>query len=132
LQEAARALRAGELVVLMPQGTILRGEAFFDPVLVGRSGAARLAAMTRAPVIPIGLWGTENVWPRSSRLPNVTNVLHPPRVTTRVGGPVPLAYDDPRRDTERIMQAIMDLLPPESRTRRRPTKEELARTLPPR
>ena len=132
LREAARALRAGELVVLMPQGTIPRGEAFFDPVLVGRTGAARLAAMTRAPVIPIGLWGTENVWPRSSRLPNVTNVLHPPRVTTRVGDPVPLAYDDPRADIARIMLAIMDLLPPESRERRIPTDEELARTLPPR
>src|SRR5207248_5994189 len=33
LEEAARALRAGELVTLMPQGTIPRGEAFFEPVL---------------------------------------------------------------------------------------------------
>ena len=29
--------------------------------------------MTRAPVIPIGLWGTEKVWPRNARLPNVLN-----------------------------------------------------------
>ena len=43
LDEAARALQAGELVALMPQGTIPRGRAFFDPVLKGRWGAAKLA-----------------------------------------------------------------------------------------
>jgi len=68
LREAAAALQAGEVVTLMPQGTIPRGRAFFDPVLKGRWGAARLAALTGAPVIPVGLWGTERVWPRSSRL----------------------------------------------------------------
>ena len=59
--------------------------AFFDPVLKGRWGAARLAAMTGAPVIPVGLWGTEKVWPRSSQAPNVLNVLDPPTIRIRVG-----------------------------------------------
>ena len=63
LQAAADALAGGEVVAIMPQGTIPRGPAFFDPELKGRWGAARLAALTKAPVIPIGLWGTEKVWP---------------------------------------------------------------------
>ena len=46
LAAAAEALEGGELVALMPQGTIPRGRAFFEPVLEGRWGAARLAAMT--------------------------------------------------------------------------------------
>lgn len=132
LREAARALEAGELVVLMPQGTIPRGRAFFEPRLVGRPGAARLAATTRAPVLPMGIWGTEQVWPRSSRVPNVANVVHPPVVRVRVGDPVAgLAYEDPTADIETIMAAIVDLLPPEAHRRREPTPEELARTLPP-
>jgi putative phosphoserine phosphatase / 1-acylglycerol-3-phosphate O-acyltransferase len=131
LQAAADALSVGELVAIMPQGTIPRGPAFFDPELKGRWGAARLAAMTKAPVIPIGLWGTEKVWPRNSRLPNIVNVTSPPLVTVRVGEAVPLLYRSPGKDTERIMQAIMDLLPAESRERREPTPEELARALPP-
>jgi putative phosphoserine phosphatase / 1-acylglycerol-3-phosphate O-acyltransferase len=130
MAEAARALEAGEVVTLMPQGTIPRGRKFFEPKLEGRTGAARLAAMTRAPVIPIGLWGTEHVWPRSSRLPNVTNIGNPPVVRTRVGRPVELTYDDPRADTERILEAIVDLLPPEARQRHEPTPEELARATP--
>jgi putative phosphoserine phosphatase/1-acylglycerol-3-phosphate O-acyltransferase len=132
LREAARALAAGELVILMPQGTIPRGRAFFEPTLVGKKGAARLAAMTRAPVVPIGLWGTEQVWPRSSRLPNITNVFSPPEVRVRVGEPVDgLAYDDPAADTERIMAAIMALLPDEARVDREPTEDEIARAMPP-
>jgi putative phosphoserine phosphatase/1-acylglycerol-3-phosphate O-acyltransferase len=132
LREAARSLAAGDLVVLMPQGTIPRGRDFFEPELKGRSGAARLMAMTEAPVIPIGLWGTESVWPRSSRLPNLTNVTSPPLVTVRVGRPVKdLTGDNAAADTATIMEAIMALLPDEARIRREPTEEELARTRPP-
>jgi putative phosphoserine phosphatase/1-acylglycerol-3-phosphate O-acyltransferase len=131
LRRAAEALEAGEAVALMPQGTIPRGEAFFDPVLKGRYGAARLAAMTHAPVIPIGLWGTEKVWPRSERVPRVWNVLRPPKVIVRVGDPVELSYDDETADIERIMSAIVDLLPPEAREHRTPTPEELKLTKPP-
>jgi putative phosphoserine phosphatase/1-acylglycerol-3-phosphate O-acyltransferase len=130
LREAARALEAGDLVAMMPQGTIPRGRAFFEPELVGRWGAARLAAMTKAPVVPVGLWGTEQVWPRNARVPNVLNVTHPPTVTTRVGEPVKLYYKSLDADTERIMRALEALLPPESREVREPTPEELARTLP--
>lgn len=125
LAEATRVLRAGELVAIMPQGTIPRGAAFFDPVLVGKTGAARLAAATRAPVIPIGMWGTERVWPRSAKVPNVLNVTDPPTIRVRVGPPVDLAYDDVGADTERIMDAIMALLPAEAREARQPTAEEL-------
>ena len=40
LQAAADALAGGEVVAVMPQGTIPRGPAFFDPELKGRWGAA--------------------------------------------------------------------------------------------
>lgn len=131
LQAAAEALRAGQLVALMPQGTIPRGRAFFEPVLQGRWGAARLAAMTKAPVIPMGLWGTEQVWPRNARLPNLLAITNPPTVTVRVGSPVSLMYRSVDADTKRIMAAIAELLPPEARLAHQPTPEELARTFPP-
>ena len=130
LLAAAAALEAGEAVALMPQGTIPRGRAFFEPELKGRWGAAKLAAMSGAPVIPIGLWGTEKVWPRSSRTPDVLAIGHPPTVRIRVGDPVVLAGEDLDADTQAIMSALVDLLPAEARVRHEPTPEELARTLP--
>jgi putative phosphoserine phosphatase / 1-acylglycerol-3-phosphate O-acyltransferase len=130
LERAAAALAGGELVMIAPQGTIPRGLAFFDPQLRGRWGAARLAAMSGAPVIPIGLWGTEKVWPRSTRLPRL-DPRHRPLVTVRVGPPVALDGADPAADTEAIMAAISALLPDEARQRREPTDDELRATLPP-
>jgi putative phosphoserine phosphatase/1-acylglycerol-3-phosphate O-acyltransferase len=131
LQAAEAALRAGEVVIVLPQGTIPRGESFFDPELHGKTGTARLAAVTGATVVPIGLWGTEAVWPRSARVPNVTLVRHPPKITIRVGRPLTLSLTGAKRDTATIMAAISELLPPESRVRHEPTAEELARTKPP-
>jgi putative phosphoserine phosphatase/1-acylglycerol-3-phosphate O-acyltransferase len=86
--------------------------------------------MTSVPVIPVGMWGTERVWPRSSRVPNVLNVTNPPLITIRVGDPVPLTGKSLDADTKRIMKAIVDLLPPDAREKRTPTHEELVRTYP--
>ena len=130
LAAAADALAAGEIVALMPQGTIPRGRAFFDPELKGRWGAAKLAAMTKAPVIPMGLWGTERVWPRNARPPNLLALGHPPTVRVRVGDPVDLKYRSLDADTRRVMTALSDLLPDEAKTMREPTPEELERTFP--
>lgn len=130
LQEAVRALEAGELVAVMPQGTIPRGRAFFDTKLVGKTGAARLAAETKAPVIPVGMWGTEKVWPRSAKVPNLLNVTNPPTISIRVGDPVELTYEDAKKDTERIMDAIVALLPEEARRPHEPSEEEIRRALP--
>jgi putative phosphoserine phosphatase/1-acylglycerol-3-phosphate O-acyltransferase len=141
LDAAAAALEAGEMVAIMPQGTIPRGRAFFDPVLQGRWGAARLAMRTGAPVIPMGLWGTEKVWPRNSQVPMLWNVANPPKVSVTVGPEVALRRDaadalaeaaDALADdnTKRMMSAIINLLPPEAREHREPTEAELRATLP--
>ena len=128
---ATAALRAGEAVIVLPQGTIPRGEAFFDPVLHGKTGAARLAAATGAPVVPIGLWGTEKVWPRSAKVPNVTTLQHPPRVTVTVGPPVRAGADrrgGRHRDVDgRRGRTCCPTRPAEAHV---PTDEELAATRP--
>ena len=131
LMAAAAALASGELVVILPQGTIPRGRAFFEPELTGRWGAARLAALAKVPVIPLGLWGTEKVWPRSERAPRLLNVTHPPTVRIRIGDPVDVKLRSPAADTKRMMTAITELLPPEARKPHDPTPEELALTFPP-
>jgi len=128
--EAIASLNRGEVVIVLPQGTIPRGQQFFDPTLIGHTGAARLAIETGATVIPVGVWGTEHVWPRSSRLPDVTTLLHPRRVSVTVGEPIDLGSDDPRTATETLMAAITALLPAEAQVRREPTPDELARTFP--
>jgi putative phosphoserine phosphatase/1-acylglycerol-3-phosphate O-acyltransferase len=130
LEHAIRALRAGEAVAVAPEGTIPRGPAFFRTELKGRWGAARLAQATHAPVIPVGLWGTEHVWPRNARLPRF-DLQERPVVRVRVGAPVELKYRSLDADTKRIMSALVDQLPSEARVERTPTTEELLATYPP-
>ncbi|MHB1988966.1 MAG: HAD-IB family hydrolase [Acidimicrobiales bacterium] len=134
LDAASQVLLAGEGLAVLPQGTIPRGRAFFDPVLKGKTGAARLAARTGVPVVPVGVWNSEAVWPRSARLPRIGNVLNPPLVAVRVGRAVSglgLGPRDAVSDTETIMQAISDLLPPAGRQRCEPSEQDIARTYPP-
>ena len=128
-----QALRDGELLIVTPQGTIPRGEAFFDPRLRGKSGVAPPWRRPPARRSSRSASGGRNRSGRGRRgLPNVTNVLHPPTVRVRVGPPVrDLTGEDFEADTERIMAAITAQLPPEANLRRIPTPEELARTLPP-
>ncbi len=53
VREAIAALRAGQVVVIYPEGT--RGGGEFDRF---KSGAAYLALVTGAPVIPVAIFGT--------------------------------------------------------------------------
>ncbi len=129
LSKAIDALTAGEMVALAPQGTIPRGEAFFDPVLVGRPGVARLAKATKVPVIPVALWGTELVWPRNQKAPSV-DLRDRPTVSVTVGEPVALKYRSETADTKAVMSAISALLPDVANIARKPTMEELAKTYP--
>lgn len=144
LKEALDALERGEAVAILPQGTIPRGEDFFDPVLTGKPGVARLAVESGAPVVPVALWDTEKVWPRKARLPNVRPWLPGapwrPVVRVRVGEPLflkaPAGREDDKETLDGLVQQVMDriasLLPDEVRSARPPlSDEELARLKPP-
>lgn len=133
LDRAAHAIDGGDLVVLLPEGTIPRGQEFFAPKLKGRPGVARLAEMTGAPIVPIGLWGTEAVWPRNENLPQFVSPQDRPRIQIRVGEPLVFlngSGSSHRKNTDIVMEAIVDLLPEEARRRRTPTEAELAATMP--
>lgn len=124
LDNAVAALRAGEIVVIFPEGTITT-----DPDLnpmEGRSGAARLALATGVPVIPAALWGTQNVWPKG-----FAKDWRPRQdLLVRIGEPLDLGdlTNDAqgwRTGTTRIMEAIAVLLAglrPIVPDRRRPKK----------
>ena len=108
------------------------GPGFFEPALQGRSGPARLAAMSGAPIVPVGLWGTEQVWPRNSRVPRLWDVASPPLVSVTVGAPVHGPGDDLDADTDPIMRP--DHRPAPARGPRAPatpTDDEIAAALPP-
>lgn len=111
---AVAAVRAGECVVVYPEGTITR-----DPdgwPMVGKSGAARIALETGCPVIPVGQWGAQQLLAPYAKKPDLV-----PRktITMKVGEPIdlsdlaavePRTYEVVATATERIMDAITRLV----------------------
>ena len=106
LKQAEQALRAGACVIVYPEGTATR-----DPDLwpmVGKTGAARLALTTGAPVIPIAQWGAQKVLPYGSKKPKLW-----PRTTVRMaaGPPVDLsAYQGKRLGASTLQAATADIM----------------------
>ncbi|MEW2374582.1 lysophospholipid acyltransferase family protein [Micromonospora sp. NPDC047812] len=113
LEHLVAALDQGGAVVIYPEGTITR-----DPELwpmKGKTGAARLALATGAPVVPVVMWGPERIFdPRRSRLnprPRipVTVVAGPPVDLGRWAGATPTkAVLEEMTDT--IMLRLRDML----------------------
>lgn len=56
---AVAAVHDGEAVVIYPEGTVTRDEQLWP--MTGRTGAARIALTSGAPVIPIAQWGPQEV-----------------------------------------------------------------------
>jgi len=110
---AVAAVNAGECVVVYPEGTITRDPATWP--MTGKSGAARIALETGAPVIPIGQWGANAVLAPYGKRPHLF-----PRstITMKVGDPVDLGDLAAQEHTpavvnqvtERIMDAITALV----------------------
>ena len=113
LRAADEALSAGKAVLIYPEGTITRDPQYWP--MVARTGVARLALRTGAPVVPVAHWGTQRVYDHYRR-----RFRPVPRadVVVRAGAPVNLCQFRHRpvdrqvlhEVTERVMGAVRDLL----------------------
>ena len=65
LQHALAFLKAGHCVGVYPEGTLTRDENLWP--MIAKTGVARLAILSKAPVIPIAQWGDHNLLPRYSK-----------------------------------------------------------------
>lgn len=108
LDAAVQALQDGRCVVIYPEGTVTR-----DPdrwPMPARTGVARLALLSGAPVVPVGQWGAHRVHGGGRRV----RLLPRSTVSFLAGPPVdlspwqgrPLTAEVLRQATEAIMAAI--------------------------
>lgn len=113
LEAAQQVVDAGGALIVYPEGTLTR-----DPDLwpmKGRTGAARLALQTGAPVIPVAHWGAQDLLPRYGKM---LHLFPRKRVRVLVGKPVdlsdlrgvPLSKAVLEEATERIMAELTALV----------------------
>ncbi len=105
LKQAEQALKDGEAVIIYPEGTATR-----DPdrwPMVAKTGVARVALATGAPVIPVARWGTQGVLPYGSKKPKLW-----PRQTVRTvaGKPVDLSEWAGKQTSARALRAATDAI----------------------
>jgi 1-acyl-sn-glycerol-3-phosphate acyltransferase len=107
------ALAAGRPIAIFPEGTRSRDGRMRD----FKPGAAYLALRSGAAVLPVGIAGTQGMFPGASRLP------HPTRIRIRIGAPFSLPAAPTGRlsrealdeGTQRIRESIVELLPDDQR-----------------
>ena len=91
---AVEAVRQGEVVVVYPEGGFAdHSDGWPRPA---RTGVARMALETGAPVIPVAQWGSNHLLPPTAKV----GTLYP-RATLRVLAGPPVALDGPARGTDR-------------------------------
>lgn len=114
LRDAVTSLDSGECVTIYPEGTVSR-----DPQkwpMLAKTGVARLALLSGAPVVPVAQWGAQDILD-SYRSPGL-HLLPPKRIAVVAGPAVDLsAYagleltaDVLRAATADVMRAITELL----------------------
>ncbi|HYT27276.1 MAG TPA: lysophospholipid acyltransferase family protein [Actinomycetota bacterium] len=134
LAAAVAAMQEGAAVAIYPEGTTTRN-ADFTP-MPAKNGVARLAALTGAPVVPVGMWGAHLLFTRGKLGPFRRGI----RVVIRAGPPMDLglAPDAPLEAVnaarDRVMAAIGALVD-EARAGWRPPawyrRREAGQSLPP-
>jgi 1-acyl-sn-glycerol-3-phosphate acyltransferase len=101
LAAATDVLRAGGVFGIYPEGTRTRDGYLHK----GKTGVARLALATGAPIVPVGLIGSDECQPTDARLPRLFK-----NVTIRFGPPIrPEHYAD-RSEDRLLLRQITDEL----------------------
>ena len=138
LDQAIAALRDGGCVIIYPEGTTTREPQLWP--MRGKTGVARLALLTGAPVVPVAMWGPQEV-----HNPVTHRFSLRPRtpVSVAAGAPVDLSRWAGARPTREALDEIADaimlrvrdllaelrggtpppLFDPPDRVRTRPTEE---------
>jgi 1-acyl-sn-glycerol-3-phosphate acyltransferase len=101
LKETLRRLRNGGIVVLFPEGTRSRDGRIAEL----KSGIAVLASRARVPIVPAGIAGTFESWPRGEPVPR------PHAIRVHFGSPIPpeeIAGLDPEAITALIRTRMVE------------------------
>lgn len=90
LDQAIATIRAGAMAAIAPEGRV-NDRIHPDELQRIKSGITRIALPTGASVIPVGVWGTQTLWPRTG--PRWGRIAARPRVGLSYGEPVEPAGD---------------------------------------
>ncbi|TXC94702.1 lysophospholipid acyltransferase family protein [Streptomyces sp. ISID311] len=104
---AVSAIEKGECVAFYPEGTLTR-----DPELwpmQGKTGAARVALLTKAPVIPVAQWGAHEAMPPYAKEKKL-RLLPRKTLLVQAGPPVDLSAFYDQEPTAEVLRAVTEVI----------------------
>ncbi|ARF57603.1 lysophospholipid acyltransferase family protein [Streptomyces gilvosporeus] len=104
---AVTAIEKGECVAFYPEGTLTRDPDMWP--MQGKTGAARVALLTKAPVIPVAQWGANDAMPPYAKEKKLRLF---PRKTLKVkaGPPVDLSAFHGKEPTAEVLRAVTETI----------------------
>jgi 1-acyl-sn-glycerol-3-phosphate acyltransferase len=101
LKIALDVLKGGNLLGIYPEGTRSPDGYLYR----GRTGVARLALAAEVPVIPVGVVGTDEVMPKSAKMPRLRGRVE---VRIRFGKPIDLSRHAGREKDRFVLRSVTD------------------------
>ena len=102
VEEARNALKQGECVMVYPEGTITKNPDFTP--MQGRTGVARLTLTSEVPVLPIAVWGSQNVWQREG----ARSLAFGRPIWLVAGPPMDFSEFDGRQSDPAVLRTVTD------------------------
>lgn len=100
LSAAVDAVRAGECVMIYPEGTVTRDPAYWP--MSAKTGVARVALATGAPVIPVAQWGAQHVLGRDQK----PHLFPRKLIRIKAGPPVDLSAYEGKPLTAELLREV--------------------------
>lgn len=104
---AVEAIEKGECVAFYPEGTLTRDPQMWP--MTGKTGAARVALLTKAPVIPVAQWGANLAMPPYAKEKKLR--LFPRKtLTVQAGPPLDLSAYYGKEPTAELLREVTDVM----------------------
>lgn len=105
LEAAIAGVNEGGAVIIYPEGTTTREPDLWP--MRGKTGTARLALTTGAPIVPVAMWGPQNMYdPRTKKL----NLLPGRKVAVMAGEPIDISRWAGVEPTRAVLEEITELM----------------------
>jgi 1-acyl-sn-glycerol-3-phosphate acyltransferase len=119
LTKVINILKGGNNILIFPEG----GRSRTGSMIEAKKGILLIARVTKTPIVPIGIWGTEKFMPINQEGDMAGESFHHAKIGLRIGKPMELpdkeqgedkrAYEE--RSLTSLMKAIAQLIPEEYR-----------------
>ena len=99
IKTAKKYIRNGHIVGIFPEG----GRPGTGKLQKAKTGAVRLALATKAPIVPVGIKGTYDLWPINKKFPKLKKI-----VRISIGKPVYYSRYYKKRITKSLLRRLTD------------------------